>query len=166
MYLEIHNKLNDKKFLLDNVSHQEAENTKHLFNQKKDWEERRKQLEFRRSMTAMDMASFIEDNPIFDRDTSELPSPSSAFRSLQDAPLRSFRRKKEGYLLGNVPPSHQSVTSKSAHLTGWKKLWVTISNDQLHGIFCRVFLLCWWSKYFLLQNTRIGSPRLTVTYMI
>lgn len=134
MYSEIHSKLLDKKFFLDNVTHQEAENTKHLFNQKKDWEERRKQLEFRRSLTALDMASFVEDSSSPDRDIAEASSPTSATKNIQDLPMKSFGRKKEGFLLGIVPPVNQSVTSKSAFRdVQWKKVWVNISNDELHG---------------------------------
>jgi hypothetical protein len=81
----------------------------------------------------MDMASFVEDSSSPDRDVAEIASPSSATKNMQDLPMKSFGRKKEGFLLGNVPPVNQSVTSKSAHLTGWKKVWVNISNDELHG---------------------------------
>ena len=99
LYQEIAAKMAEKKQLMDNLNAQEAENTRALFNQKKDWDEKRRQLEFRKSVTNMDFPNILALD-IKDTNTPEQRSPLWTFpRALTESPggliSSSMKRKKE-----------------------------------------------------------------------
>lgn len=125
LYQDLNSKFIEKRVMLESLAKEGAENTKVIYSQKKEFEERRKILEQLKSESNME---FYEDSPLSGAFPDIPPGPGDGPLSEggTTTTVRSRLRKKEGFLLVTIP--NPSIT----HFQGWKKVWCVVSNDNLH----------------------------------